>query len=471
MAFPPWLWLAGGRRHPAGVRAAAAAALFAGLVALVLTYSRGGIVVAVAVTLGWLALAGAARLESIAALALAGSAGLAVSLFALSRPGVSDDGQPRSVRVHDGAWFGVVLLAGATVVWAIGLAAARREARTPLTEPFRRRLTRVSLGTAGAVVAVALAVVLVRSGDPVHWARTRVQEFASSKTSLVTQSKSRLADFSSNNRWPWWKDSWHLFEDHPVAGTGAGSFRVAHRRVRSNGVEVLEPHDLPLQFLSETGLVGVALLGAATVAAAAGIVSGLRNPGDRAPAVALALGAVAYGLHGLLDFDWDFVAVTAPLFLAVGVLLGSSEVPRRGRFTILRIATAVLFSLGLLYSLAAPHLSATRLNDSLDALARADARASVSAAKSAHSLDPLAIEPYFAWATAEDSRGNEAEALRLYSKAVDLQPDNSDTWYTLARYELLLGRKTQARDHLAEAAQRDPHGPAASCLQELASCR
>ena len=42
--------------------------------------------------------------------------------------------------------------------------------------------------------------------------------------------------------------------------------------------------------------------------------------------VALAVLAAAYVLHSLVDFDWDFVAVTGPFLLSVGALLGGPAV-------------------------------------------------------------------------------------------------------------------------------------------------
>jgi O-antigen ligase/polysaccharide polymerase Wzy-like membrane protein len=471
MALPLGLWLAAVRRHMPVLRASAVLGLYAALVGLLLTYSRGGIAVALVVVTAWLLVAGRERLESLAALALAVPFALAVSLWAFTRPGVADDNQPHSVRVHDGARFGVVLAVVGGLVFALALLAARAEALRPLAERQRSRLTRLALAGGAAAALVALVVFSVRAGNPATWVRDRVKDFANPQTSLVTQESTRLTDFSSNNRWPWWRDSWHLFEDNPVAGTGAGSFRVAHRRVRTNDVEVLEPHNLPLQFLSETGLVGLALIGAAWAAAALGIVRTVRRNEDRLPALALALGALAYPLHGLLDFDWDFVAVSAPSLLVAGVLLGSSTPAAAGRRSLLRTAVAAVLALVLLYSLASPHLAQRRLDDSFDALARDDAPAAVSAAKKAHSLNPLAIRPYFAWAAAENVRGNETEALRLYGKAVDLQPENSDTWYRLALYERLLGEEARARRHLTEAARLDPHGPPADCLEDPSSCR
>ena len=70
---------------------------------------------------------------------------------------------------------------------------------------------------------------------------------------------SRLGESSLNNRWGWWKEAWHGFAGEPLGGTGAGSFEIVHRKFRDSAVDVLETHDLPLQFASETGIVGLAL--------------------------------------------------------------------------------------------------------------------------------------------------------------------------------------------------------------------
>ena len=69
----------------------------------------------------------------------------------------------------------------------------------------------------------------------------------------------------------WWKQAWSGWEDHPVAGTGAGSFNFTNLRYRTTSVDsTTEPHSLPVQFLSETGVVGLLLF----VVAALGLVGG-----------------------------------------------------------------------------------------------------------------------------------------------------------------------------------------------------
>ena len=87
---------------------------------------------------------------------------------------------------------------------------------------------------------------------------------------VTPESPSRFTEGSGNNRAQWWKEAAHGFADNPIVGNGAAAFQVNHRRYRESNVEVREPHSLPLQLLSETGLIGFGLFAGAVVAAALG---------------------------------------------------------------------------------------------------------------------------------------------------------------------------------------------------------
>src|SRR5438105_4732520 len=105
LALPLFLWLAARRRE------AAALGLYVAVVTILLTYSRGGIVVGALAVAAWLAF-GTGRRNSIEALAVALPAALVVAGIALALPGVAHDFEPHSVRVRDGAWFGLALVVG-----------------------------------------------------------------------------------------------------------------------------------------------------------------------------------------------------------------------------------------------------------------------------------------------------------------------------------------------------------------------
>jgi tetratricopeptide (TPR) repeat protein len=180
---------------------------------------------------------------------------------------------------------------------------------------------------------------------------------------------------------------------------------------------------------------------------------------ERAAAVALAIVIPAYVLHALADIDWDFVAATAPAFFVLGVLLGAVAParPPRGRPVLAAVAAAV--ALASLYSLTAPWLAARRVDDSYAALGRGDLFAAASAARDAHDLNPLSLDPYQARAAADIVAGARAAALREYRRAADRQPENSETWYDLGAYEFHLKRYQAAYRDLNHAYTLDPWGP------------
>src|SRR5438132_2116597 len=154
------LWIASARERRPEARAAGTVLLYVAAVAILLTYSRVGIALAVLVAVAWIALE-RDRVESLGALLLAGAPAVGVFLYALSLHGVSKDHQPHAQRVHDGRLFLLVTVVGAVLVALASLAAARAQTRRPLAEFVRARVERVALwtGVAAAVAVVALAVV------------------------------------------------------------------------------------------------------------------------------------------------------------------------------------------------------------------------------------------------------------------------------------------------------------------------
>jgi hypothetical protein len=452
-AMPLALWIAAPLRRPHALRVTGVVLLYAAIVAVLLTYSRTGVVVGVAAVAAWIVLI-RDRLASLAAVAVAAPVALAVSLFAFTRSGL-EHFQPYSARVHDGAWFGVVLVAGAALVASIALAASRREERRPETPERRRVLERRAAVVLGVAVATAVVGLAFRAGGPAEWWR----EFTNPAD--VTQSSSRFGRASSH-RWTWWDEAWRLFEKKPVQGWGASSFAVARKPVRQNPLEVTEPHNTALQFLSELGLVGFALAGAATLAALAAAVASIRRAGpDRSAAAALTLGLGVYLVHALVDYDWEFLAVTGPVLLVAGVLAAAGRrAVVMARRPLLPAAAAVAAALGALYSLGAPWLAERRVDEAYAAIDRQDIPEAVAKARSARRLNPLSYEPYWAMAGAALAVGDDRAALLAYEKAAVLQPENAETWYALGEYLFETGRFARACYALDLAYRLDPRGPA-----------
>jgi Flp pilus assembly protein TadD len=421
--------------------------VYVAVLALLLAASRTGLAAGVAAVGLWLALS-ERRVEG-ALLGLAGAVpAVGLAAWAFTRPALVDDGQSSSDRVRDGAVFAVLALAGAAVVAVLVVWGLRRGLRR------RQEAGRaLGLGAAGAA-AVAFAALLLAVGNPVSWAADRFAD-----DTAAANDPTRLGSLSSNNRTEWWGEAWEVFRADPLAGAGAATFEIARKRYRDSAVDVTQPHSVPLQVLADGGVVGLVLLLALVASGAAVLVAVLRRLGgeERAAVVALAVLPAAWLLHGLADYDLDFLAVTAPPLFALGVLSSAGQAAvrvRRPRWAVAAVAVA-LVAFG---ALAAPPLAERGVETSLRALERGDFERAADAADLAGTVDPFSLEPPIARARVAQLRGDEAAALDAYADAVRLQPENPEPWALLGTYELSLGDECTAYRHLNEAYTLDPSG-------------
>jgi O-Antigen ligase len=469
-AAPLALWIAAPRTRPDWLRAAAVVYLYAALVALLLTFSRGGVAVGITAGVLWLAI-GRPRIESAAALAVALVPTLVVTGWAFSKPGLTKDNEPRSLQVHDGRWFGLALVLGAVCAFALAFWISRYERQRPLAEAWRLRLGRVLVGAAAIAVAIGIAGLLAAGITP-----SRVlHKFSEPTASPNVSGPTHLASVASTSRWNWWQEAWKSWRKHPAVGTGAGTFDLTHRMLRVDGTVATEPHNVPLQFMAETGIIGLLLFVGVVLAGAGALVESLRRleGEDRLAAAALVVALFAYVVHSVVDFDWDFVAVTAPVAAVLGLLLaaGRPRLPRirmEARRGLLAVGAGAIAAAAL-YSLAVPWLASHRVDDAYAALARGDLSGAASDARSAHDLNPLSVDALLAWGAAEASQGNVAAAGRLYTKAISIQPDNWRPWYYRARLLDNIAGPDAALFDARQAAARDPRGLAGAYATQLAT--
>lgn len=456
-ALPLGLWLFA-RRRAEGVVLAYAAAL-----AVALTYSRSGIAFAAVAVVLYLVLSREAGRGIVALVCALAPAGVVLGIAAFL-PGIVKDGQPRSVRAHDGWIFAAAVIAGGAAAWLAG-----RRLRDVEARPRAVRVAAVlgALAAAGGVAALA-----VHAGGP----SKLVDEFAGTQHQLG-QGPTRFGSVSSSNRSAWWRESWQAFTQHPLDGSGAGSFQIEHKLVRTTrfSQEAAEPHSLPLQFLGETGIVGFLLL-MGLVAAGVAIVRRALQREERAAVAALGAGCVVYALHTLVDIHWDYLAASAPVFLVLGALAGEpAPAPRRRAF--LAPAAALAVAAAGVYSLASPYLASRRLDDAASKLDRGQIAAAYDDARAARSLNPLSVEPLFLEGYTAPSFARGEAAL---VKAAEVQPRNPDTWIQLGLFELGAGRWRRAYQALNQAYTLDRYNATAvrkgaldraRCRIDPATCR
>jgi hypothetical protein len=448
LALGLWLGVAASARRP--VRGAGALLVYAAGLALVLTASRAGVAGGLLAVGLWLALS-RERLEGVGLLLAGLVPAAAVGAWASTRPGLVDDGVGRAARVDDGPLFALAALAGGALAVGLALALARLE----LTRERRHALGRAAVLGAGAGVVAAVAALALAVGNPAAWAW---DEFAGGGADV--NDPSRFTSLSSNNRSEWWGEAWQVFESRPLGGAGAGTFAVARLPFRGDATAVTQPHSVPLQLLAGTGLVGLAL--GLTAAAALGltVARSLRrlDGGERAAASAAAALPAVWALHALVDYDLDFLAVSAPALVAAGALAGAGRPAARppGWPALAAAGAVALLAIG---SLVSPALSSRALDGALAALDRDRLAEAADDARRAESFNPLSPEPLYARALTAERAGDEAAAARLWEQAVDLQPENPETWFNLGLFRLYtVGDECGAYFALNEAYTLDPNG-------------
>jgi tetratricopeptide (TPR) repeat protein len=193
--------------------------------------------------------------------------------------------------------------------------------------------------------------------------------------------------------------------------------------------------------LTEAGIVGLLLF-----LAAVAVLRGRHRP--RKHELALALLLPAYLVHSLVDIDWDFVAVSAPAFLAAGALAGGLPLRRVSSFGSLMAAGAALLAFVVLLL---PWLGERWSAQATDA---SPARA-VTLAKRARSVDPLLVEPLWALALAAEVRGDLPTAYAYYMEATRKQPKNAETWLAAGQFAFQHGCMRAAYDNLEKFTELD----------------
>ncbi len=446
VAVPVALWLAAPRTRRAGVRAGGAVLLFAAVLVTLLTYSRFGVVLAVAAAAGWVVL-DRDRVESLVIAVLGGGAAAAVFALALALPGITKDGQARSVRAHDGWIFALVVLAAGAAVAAAAFALARLERRRPLGAEVRRRVERIAAVAALVAVLAGLAVAGAYAGRIWH-------AFTNPVSSQINSQPGRLPSLSSSNRWRWWTEEWHAFTGTRSAAPAPA--RSSSPTWRSGAARSRRPSRTTCRSSSSArpASSGLLLYLGAAAAAAAGIVRarGRARGAERAAVTALGVGLAAFLVHMVVDMDWNYVATTGPLLLAAGVLLARPSpgpAARPARRPLLAVG-AVLVALAAVYSLGAPWLAQRQLASATTA---ADA-------KRAHAYDPLSTAALMEWAAFEDGSGHVQRAEQLYRQAVSLEPENSETWWALGSFYYEQQAWAQAYAALSSAWTYNRYGPA-----------
>jgi hypothetical protein len=407
------------------VPAAAAAALPVLVTTLYFTFSRGA-VVALAAGLATMLAADPRRLRlAVIGLVLAPPAALAVGLASASE-GLAREQAPLEVASREGHRLAVVVLVLAAAAALLRLGLGRLEARLAVPERLRR-----STGLALLAVAVAIALAgLAAAGGPVALVTRAYDSFQAPLPATGGELEGRLFSVSGNGRADYWRVALAAYRDHPVLGSGAGTYELHWVRERPTGFDARDAHSLYLETLAELGPLGLALL---LIALGAPLVALGRARRSRVGPAA-AGGYVAYLAHAALDWDWELPAVTlAGLACGAALLVAArrpaDERPLGARLRALGLA-AVALPAGFVF---VAYVGNSALAVASDAATEGRYERSAAQARRATRWTPWASDPWEALAEAQLAQGERAAAEASFREAIAKDPEDWSLWFGLAR--------------------------------------
>jgi tetratricopeptide (TPR) repeat protein len=441
----------------APVRGLAVAALPALGAALYLTSSRGGAAVAAVGALTFVLLAGRA-VPALLALAVGGAGTAAAIAILEARPELVDGPLESAAAASQGESAAPLLLLVCVVCGvAYALLSNSRAARVP----FRR-----DLAWTVVIVALAVGVAGAVAADPA----ARFEDFKEPPNQQATDRRGFVSEHllsgEGSGRWQFWSSAVDQFEEHPLAGGGAGSYGAWWLRNGSLAFYVEDAHSLYMETLGELGLLGLGLLLATFGSALAAAVRRLRDAaGELRPAIAAATaGLAAFMVGAAIDWSWELTLLAMLGIVCVGVLTGPATLAgtEAGRPAGLRRAARVaiaLLAVGLIVAEAIPWMVDRQLRESREALAAGDGPAAETRALEARRIQPWAASPHLQLALVREHERDFEGARRAIARALELEPENWQLWVVAARLDAGAGNLRRARRELDRARELHPRSP------------
>jgi hypothetical protein len=261
MGLAPCLWAGARREGSPLLRALSMPAIAILLPALLLTYSRGAIVVAVIGVAVWFALT-PLRLRSTAILALGAIGGGVIAAWGLATRGISADGVPLGARTSAGHTFGVVSLVVLCLAAAAGLGTILLLDRVNTSGRVRRSVGTALLGLV-ALLPVLGVVALAASSRGLTGEVSHIWNSLTNPNGVVVggDQKGRLVDLS-NSRPHYWSQAITVGENHLLAGVGALGFATAQPSSsspvwNSQHAHAVHAHGYLAQTFADFGLIGL----------------------------------------------------------------------------------------------------------------------------------------------------------------------------------------------------------------------
>ncbi len=446
-------------------RSLKAQALAAGAIPLLclgayLTFSRGGALGAAVALIAFLALVPERPLKLVTMLTAAGGSAVLIA-SAVHRPAL-EHGLAGAAARHQGATMlvPIVLVCLGTALAQVGIGLAARHATLPrLLSPSRRQARIMLLGGAVAVVVAGLAV-----GAPGRLSHAWRDFKNPTASALHDYSLGRFGTVSGNGRYDYWKVAWHVAKNHPVDGSGPGTFQLLWLPRAPYFSYIENAHSLYVETLAELGIVGLALLlGFFALVLGAALVLVVRSQYEqRTRAAAAAAALVSFMVSCAFDWHWQVAVLPVCFMLLSAAILAPGRPDRRPLRTASRWVLRGVLMLAAVACLAAtaiPLAATNAVRASQAAASQGRNALALRDAQQAAGIEPGAQSPQIQIALVQELRGDIPAAVAAAKKATRNEPQNWSTWLILSRLEAESGRPHASLVDFERARSLNPRSP------------
>lgn len=435
----------------------AVALIPAAIVGLYFTYSRGGAVAGV-VMLICLFFLNHHRLWMITVVLIGGACAAPVIRVVHSNPAIADNlgGAAAPSQGHD-----VLVALAAAMVAALLICLLVRTIASKVFPGVTRFAVaffddRRFLGLVAVAGVIVIGVLAATYGERA-WDR-----FSGDEIYFPDDPKEHFTQLSGAGRYQFNQVAVDAFRDNSLLGTGAGTYRYEWASRRTIDLVAQDAHSLYLENFSELGIFGGLIILAFVVSMVWICVLAFRRSSDTIrPQVALIVAmALTLFVSFSIDWFWELAATAALLMMAAGWLTANLLSNPRNRPAApwvrwVAIASAWVAIVGL----TVPAISDRYMQSSIDATADLRLKTAVSDAQDASRLAPYWARPHMQLGVLAQYLGLRKRAMDEFTKAIELEPDNWQTWYLRATARQASGKTEAANRDFNEAKDRNPRAP------------
>ncbi len=448
----------------AALRWFSTAAIPISLLALYLTYSRGGLL-AFAVACVCLIALSRDRLWLLATLAIGILGAVPAVLAVQGRKDLALNLGEATARAQ-GVTVSLILLAG--IALSLLLTAAlrweeRREGALSGRAVAVSRNPKVlkAIALTGALLAIVAGIAVGgRAWD----------QFSSRDVQFPNDPQAHFTQIGSTGRHDFYKAAVEAFGEDPVLGHGAGTYQFSWEKLRDTTRPAHDAHSLYLESFAELGAVG-GLLVLAMIGwllwCGYGAWRNAAEPQRERYAVLLAT-MLAFAVSAAFDWFWEIPALGAFFFLAAGVLVAArcgqiaadprreptaATENRRFGFTVAVMVVAWVSAVALV----GPLLVEREIESSQAAVSREDFGAAFDHAETARSIEPWAASPYVQLGLLAEQQVEYPRAAAFFGNAIDREDRNWQWYYLRSRAEHEAGEEAAAHEDLKRARELNPN--------------